>query len=82
MAECWVPAEQLREGDAIDLEPILLDFPCDCETHQLWAQAAQAEYQVVSGLDRETSNCVRIDLEGAGSYGVPPTYLVFVSERA
>lgn len=80
MADRWVTPLELHEGDLIDLEPILKDFPCDCEEHQMWAQAAQYDYQMVAGVERETAECVRIDLEGAGSYGVPSGYLVFVTE--
>lgn len=78
MADRWVTPLELKEGDLIDLEPVLKDFPDpDPDQQYGWQAIAESEYVPVADVEQETAECVRLGLEGYGSIGLPVNYLIF-----
>lgn len=75
-----IPVTDLQPGDYLNLEgdPIA-DGPCayedpDCQRHR--QQMHEMEYSVVTAIEREADNCIRVDFENDDSYGFPPDHIV------
>lgn len=82
MADRWVTPLELKEGDMIDFEPILDDFPDPDPVRQYsWKAIAESDYVLVLDVERETDDCVRVGLEGYGSVGLPTNYLIYTVGR-
>lgn len=64
-----VAVEDLREGDACDLQG-------DGYAQGDAFAAAEFELFEVCGFERETADCVRVDFEGADSVGFPPGHVL------
>lgn len=64
-------ADQLREGDVIDA--MTLPHLTTDDAH-----VSRYELTLVLGTELETAECVRLDLEGLDSYGVPVDHPVLV----
>lgn len=60
LGEMWLRADELREGDLVDLEnDRYADPKGQSENHA----AFECEYQPVRGVQVETLDCVRIDFD-------------------
>lgn len=70
-----ITVTQVQEGDLLDLyaDPYVGGHGDDT-TPELTFFAF--EYGLVVGVERETADCVRIDIEGVDSFGFPPDHIV------
>ena len=70
----FVPTKvsDLKPGDMVDLAHDIIADPYG-DSHVF-----ECEYAVVCGLEIETPECVRVDIEGVDSFGFPPLHLVRV----
>lgn len=79
----WVCAEDLHEGDQVDLEPILEAFPLeDSMQQQVWMESATCEYIIVSSVQEGGDDLVWVGLEGFGLIKLPTKFLVFSAGMA
>lgn len=69
-----LPASQIRLGDLLDLED---DPYFTGDFARIW----EFLYGYVVDVEQETTDCVRIGIEGADAYGVPTGHLLTVIER-
>lgn len=64
-AERWIEAADLRPGDRVDMQGVFAEDTVE-------GHAAEFEYFRVIGVEREAPDCVRVDFEGADSFGFDP----------
>jgi hypothetical protein len=70
MATAMKRVSELRLGDMIDLEGDRYADPDSANP------AFECEYAVVDYIERETSDCILIGIEGGDNFGFPPDHLV------
>lgn len=70
-----VKVKDLREGDTIDLGG---DEYADPDSD---VTAFQYLYVPVVGVELETPECVRVDIEGVDSFGFPPDHEVVAADE-
>ena len=68
-------ADQVKVGDYVDLEGDPIADPNHDNV------AFEFEWQEVASIERETSDCIVIGLEGLGVFGFPPNHPIKVRDQ-
>lgn len=73
----WVRAGDLREGQKVDLEPILKDFPNECVVPAPWLEKAATDYAEVDAVQDGGVGLVWLHVVDGGMIKLPEDYLMF-----